>query len=201
MFLVEQFYEIMWRAGRWGFITSHMGWSDSPGFDGLINSLVAEERSQPSTSRDLVWWSTKGYMSLTHNVELHREVNLPNKCHAQFKTPLINYWNWTIVTNAVAWVREDIPKQVKSLLHCCFSVHFQGPKHPLPSLSLLAAGAGTLSWHSDIWCLCRNTFLSCRKEFTGPLIIAGDSTDKYILAMVWSCIFPTFIVVSLHAHA
>lgn len=80
------------------------------------------------------------------------------------------------------------------VLSCTFKVQ----KHPLLSLSLLAS---SLSWHSDIWCLCRNNFLFCRKEFTGPLIIARDSTDKYILEVVRSCIFPTFIVVPLYAHA
>lgn len=91
-----------------------------------------------------------------------------------------------------AWILEHAPKQVRGFLRCCSFVHFQGPEHPLPFLSLLASRAFSLSWHSDIWCLCRNTFLSCRKEFTRPLIIARDSTDKYILEMVWSCIFPHF---------
>lgn len=96
-----------------------------------------------------------------------------------------------------AWILEHAPKQVRSLC-CCSFVHFQGPKHPLPFLSLLASRAGSLSWHSDIWCLCRNTLLSCRKEFTGPLIIARDSTDKYILVMVWSCIFSTLLLLFLY---
>lgn len=145
--------------------------------------------------------------------QLKCEVNL---CKDPWLWSQKELWLWAksevqakSVTNAAfktkrkteAWISEHVPKQVKSFLCCCSFVHFQGPKHSLPSLSLLASGAGSLSWHSDIRCLCRNTFLSCRKEFTGSLIIARDSTDKYILEMVWSCIFPPFIVVPLHAHA
>lgn len=63
----------------------------------------------------------------------------------------------------------------------------------LPPLAFwLVEQAGSLSPHSDIRCLCRNTFLFCRKEFTRSLIIARDSTDKYILGTVRSCIFPHF---------
>lgn len=109
-------------------------------------------------------------------------------------------WDKEKTVASMSW--DSIPTRVNSLCVVILLVHFQGPKHSLFfHLSLLASGAGSLSWHSDIWCLCRNTFLSCRKEFTRPLIMARDSTDKYILEMAWSCIFPTFILVPLHAHA
>lgn len=83
-------------------------------------------------------------------------------------------------------------KTGQEFLHCYSSVYFQGPKHPLPSLNLSAGGGSSLSRHRDIWCLCRNTFFSCRKEFAGLLIIASDWADKYILEMVWTCIFLHF---------
>lgn len=60
-------------------------------------------------------------------------------------------------------------------------LHFQGPKHSLPSSGLLAGGAGTLSWHGR-YLMPLQKYLPFLQG--GPLIIAGDSTDKYILEMV-----------------
>lgn len=123
----------------------------------------------------------------------------------------LNLWLWAqseVQAKRVWWMRvwdkektvasmswDSIPTRVNSLCVVILLVHFQGPKHSLFfHLSLLASGAGSLSWHSDIWCLCRNTFLSCRKEFTRPLIMARDSTDKYILEMAWAAFFPLLLL-------